>query len=185
MPFVNRSFFLDSIYGNVAQFWYTVSLVSCTKRVRSHPLMHVEFAVAIGKNYHQKGQCMTWSDALKGVVGNLVGQAEQAALPDLIKGVLGTEGLQTILSKLQSAGFGDQVQSWFDKNKDSLPITPDQIKTALGDEHVQQIAKSLGIPVDAILAALAKELPQVAETAGPAANPSASADASSAPDPKG
>jgi uncharacterized protein YidB (DUF937 family) len=77
------------------------------------------------------------------------------------------------------------VQSWFDKNKDSLPITPEQIKTALGDEHVQQIAKSLGIPVDAILAALAKELPQVAETAGPAANPSASADASSTPDPKG
>lgn len=128
---------------------------------------------------------MSWSDALKGVVGNIVGQAEQAALPDLLKGILGNEGLQTILAKLQSAGFGEQVQSWFDKNKDSLPITPDQIKTALGDEHVQQIAKSLGIPVDAILAALAKELPQVAETAGPAANPGAPDDTLPAPDPKG
>ncbi|HML29944.1 MAG TPA: YidB family protein [Hyphomicrobium sp.] len=127
---------------------------------------------------------MTWSDALKGVVGNLVGQAEQAALPDLIKSVLGNEGLQTILTKLQSAGFGAQVQSWFDKNKDSLPITPEQLKTALGDEHVQQIAKSLGIPVDAILATLAEKLPQIADAAGPAANPSAPANASSVPDPK-
>ncbi|MFT3730756.1 MAG: YidB family protein [Hyphomicrobium sp.] len=132
----------------------------------------------------QKGQTMTWSDALKGVVGNIVGQAEQGALPDLIKGVLGTEGLQTILAKLQGAGFGDQVQSWFDKNKNNLPITPDQIKTALGDEHVQQIARSLGIPVDDILAALAKVLPELANTAGPAANPSTPANTATTPDPK-
>ncbi|MFA5958414.1 YidB family protein [Hyphomicrobium sp.] len=127
---------------------------------------------------------MTWSDALKGAVGNLVGQAEQAALPDLVKGVLGTEGLQTILAKLQSAGFEDQVQSWFNKNKDSLPITADQIKTALGDQHVQQIAKSLGIPVDAILAALAAKLPEIADAAGPAANPSAPANTGAVADPK-
>ncbi len=127
---------------------------------------------------------MTWSDALKGVVGNIVGQAEQAALPDLIKNVLGNEGLQTILAKLQGAGLGEQVQSWFDKNKDSLPVTPEQIKGALGDEHVQQIAKSLGIPVDAITAALAKELPAIADAAGPAVNPAAPANASAISDPK-
>lgn len=125
---------------------------------------------------------MGWSDTLKGVVGNMVGQAEQAALPDLIKSVLGNEGLQTILAKLQRAGFAEQVQSWFDKNRNNLPITADQIRTALGDEHVQQIAKSLGIPVDAILAALAEKLPEIANAAGPAANPSAPDTA--VPDPK-
>ncbi len=125
---------------------------------------------------------MGWSDALKGVVGNMVGQAEQAALPDLMKSVLGTEGLQAILAKLQSAGFADQVQSWFDKNKDNLPITAEQIKTALGDEHVQQIAKSLGIPVDAIVGALAEKLPEITNAAGPAANPAP--DANAVPDPK-
>jgi uncharacterized protein YidB (DUF937 family) len=132
-----------------------------------------------------KGQSMSWSDALKGAVGNIVGQAEQAALPDLLKGVLGNAGLQSILAKLQDAGFGKQVQSWFDKNKDSLPISPEQIRTALGDEHVQQIARSLGIPVDAILAALAEKLPEIADAAGPAANPSAPASADPVPDPKG
>jgi uncharacterized protein YidB (DUF937 family) len=123
---------------------------------------------------------MSWSDALKGAVGNIVGQAEQAALPDLLKSVLGTEGLQTILAKLQDAGFRAQVTSWLDKNKDNLPITADQIKAALGDEHVQQIAKSLGIPVDAILAALAEKLPEITNAAGPAAAPGGT----SVPDPK-
>lgn len=107
----------------------------------------------------------------------MVGQAEQAALPDLIKGVLGNEGLQSILAKLQSAGFGAQVQSWFDKNKNNLPITPDEIKTALGDEHVQQLARSLGIPVDTILAELSKVLPEIVNNAGPAVNPGPAASA--------
>ena len=73
-----------------------------------------------------------------------------------------------------------QVASWVDKNKSNLPISADQIRTALGDEHVQQIAKSLGIPVDAILAALAEKLPEIANAAGPA--PAAASAAT--PDPK-
>jgi len=118
---------------------------------------------------------MSWSDALKGAVGSVVGQAEQAALPGLLKSVLGTEGLQTILAKLQDAGLGTEVASWVDKNKGNLPISADQIRTALGDEHVQQIAKSLGIPIDAVLAALAEKLPEAASAAGPAVAPDAKA----------
>ncbi len=116
---------------------------------------------------------MSWSDALKGAVGDFLGKAEQGALPELLKSVLGSEGLKTILAKLQSAGFADQVQSWLDKNRNNLPITADQIKAALGDEHVQQIAKSLGIPVDTILATLAANLPEITNAAGSAVDPSA------------
>lgn len=114
---------------------------------------------------------MSWSDALKGAMGNIVGEAEQSALPTLLKSLLGAEGLQTILAKLKEAGLGDQVASWIDKNRDSLPISPDQIRAALGDEHVQQLAKSLGIPIDDVLAALSDKLPEVAEAAGPVAAP--------------
>lgn len=114
---------------------------------------------------------MSWSDALKGAVGNIVGEAGQSALPTLLRSLLGTEGLQTILGKLQGAGLGDEVASWLDKNRDSLPITPEQIRAALGDEHVQQLATSLGIPIDDVLAALSAKLPEVAEAAGPAATP--------------
>jgi uncharacterized protein YidB (DUF937 family) len=114
---------------------------------------------------------MSWSDALKGAVGNLVGEAEQAALPGLVQKVLGDEGLQSVLAKLQGAGFAAQVQSWLDKNKDNLPITPEQLRAALGDQHVQQIAKSLGIPIDKVLDAMAKFLPAAVNAAGPAVAP--------------
>ena len=116
---------------------------------------------------------MSWSDAIKDAVGNLVGEAEQAALPDLVKKVLGNEGLQSILAKLQDAGLQAQVSSWIDKNKTNLPITPEQIRTALGDEHVQQVAKSLGIPMDKVVDVLAKFLPAAASAAGPAVAPTA------------
>jgi uncharacterized protein YidB (DUF937 family) len=124
---------------------------------------------------------MSWTDALKGVLD----RAEQGSLPDILKSVLGTDGLRDLLGKLQGAGLADEVQSWFNKNKDNLPISPDQIRTALGEEHVQKIARSLGIPVDAILAALAEKLPEIANEAGPEANPSdAPPDVRTIPDPK-
>jgi uncharacterized protein YidB (DUF937 family) len=112
---------------------------------------------------------MSWSDALKGAVGNLVGEAEQGGLPALIKNVLGEEGLQSVLAKLKQGGLGPQVASWLDKNRDNLPVTPEQIRAALGDQHVQQIAKSLGIPIDTVVDALAKYLPAAVNEAAPAA----------------
>jgi uncharacterized protein YidB (DUF937 family) len=111
------------------------------------------------------GENMSWTDTLKGLAGN----AEQAALPQLLEGVLGAEGMQTILAKLQDGGLATQVSSWLDKNRDNLPITADQLRAALGDEHVQRIATSLGIPVDTILNALAQYLPQAASAAAPPA----------------
>jgi uncharacterized protein YidB (DUF937 family) len=119
---------------------------------------------------------MSWSDALKGAVGNLVGEAEKAGLPALIKSVLGEEGLQSVLSKLKEGGLGPQVASWLDKNRNNLPVTPEQIRAALGEQHVQQIAKSLGIPIDTVVDALAKYLPAAVNEAAPAA---ASADGKS------
>jgi uncharacterized protein YidB (DUF937 family) len=112
---------------------------------------------------------MSWSDTLKGIVG----ESEQAAMPGLVEKILGPERIQSILAKLNDAGFQTQVQSWLDKNKDNLPITADQIRKALGDEHVQQIAKTLGIPMDKVFELLAKYLPQAAIAAPmpPPANP--------------
>jgi uncharacterized protein YidB (DUF937 family) len=112
---------------------------------------------------------MSWSDTLKGIVG----ESEQAAMPGLVEKILGPERIQSILAKLNDAGFQTQVQSWLDKNKDNLPITADQVRKALGDEHVQQIAKTLGIPMDKVFELLAKYLPQAAIAAPmpPPANP--------------
>ena len=88
-----------------------------------------------------------------------------------MKKVMGEEGLQSVLAKLQNAGLAAQVQSWLDKNRDNLPITADQIRKALCDEHLQQIAKSLGIPMDKVLEVMAKFLPAAVNAAGPAVAP--------------
>ncbi len=114
---------------------------------------------------------MTWSDALKSAVGGLVNEAEQKALPALLQQVLGTEGLQGILARLEQAGLGAQVKSWIDQNKQNIPITADQVREALGSEYVQQIAAKLGISPDTIASVLAQILPQAVNAAGSAAAP--------------
>jgi uncharacterized protein YidB (DUF937 family) len=115
---------------------------------------------------------MGWSDEITNAVGNMVGQAEGQALPDFARGVLGVRGVDTILAKLRDAGFADQVSSWLDRNRDNLPITADQLRNVLSDQHLQQVASSLGIPIEAVLAALSKSLPAAA-SAGPRPMPSA------------
>jgi uncharacterized protein YidB (DUF937 family) len=109
---------------------------------------------------------MSWSDALKGSLGTLIGQVEQSALPAIMNQALGQEGLQTILAKLQQGGMAEHVQSWLDQNRQNLPISTDQLRTALGNQHVQQLAQSLGLPVDKLLSVLAQHLPEAASTAG-------------------
>ena len=109
---------------------------------------------------------MSWSDALKGVIGDAVsdavGQLAQDALPDLMKNVLGAQGLGEILSKLQAGGLSDIVASWLNDAVPSLPVSAEQIKSALGEQYVQDIAKSLGLPIDSVLGGLAQHLPAVA-----------------------
>jgi uncharacterized protein YidB (DUF937 family) len=109
---------------------------------------------------------MSWADALKGSLGTLLGQAEQTALPAIMKKALGEEGLQSILGKLQEGGMADHVRSWIDQNRPNLPISAQRLQAALGSQHIQDLAKSLGLPVDKLLAVLAEHLPQAASTAG-------------------
>src|SRR5437764_7142226 len=104
-------------------------------------------------------------DALKGVLG----QAGESALPGLITSVLGRTdlgGLGGIVSKLQEAGLGNQVQSWLG-NGVNLPVSADQIRSALGNEQLQQIARHFGLPVDETLKVLSEHLPSTVDQASP------------------
>lgn len=109
---------------------------------------------------------MSLFDTLKGAMGSVLGQVGAAALPALMSKVLGAEGLQTILTKLDEAGLGDQARSWLDTSRESLPITADQLRAALGNEHVQQVASALGLPVEKVLEVMAEHLPSVAGQLG-------------------
>ena len=90
-------------------------------------------------------------------------------------------GYEGILGKLNQAGLGNVVSSWVGTGS-NLPVTPQQIEAALGDQHIQQLATSLGIPVDQVSAFLAQHLPTAVDQASPNGTlPAAPPDASGVP----
>jgi uncharacterized protein YidB (DUF937 family) len=103
--------------------------------------------------------------ALRGAMGN----AESQLLPGLLGQLLGQTNLGSmggLLQQLQQGGLGNQVSSWL-SNGQNLPISPDQLRSALGNEHVQQMAQQAGLPVDKLLAMLSQHLPQTVDQMSP------------------
>jgi uncharacterized protein YidB (DUF937 family) len=106
---------------------------------------------------------------LGGALSGVLGQGEASAMPALINAMLAKTNLGDlggIVQQLQQGGLGAQVQSWLG-NGTNLPVTPDQIRTALGSEQVQQIAQHLGLPIDKALSLLSQHLPTVVDQASP------------------
>src|SRR6202165_1724488 len=110
-----------------------------------------------------------FDNALGGALKNVFGQVEAAAVPALISAALAKTNLgdlQGLVAKLQQGGLNDQVQSWLG-NGTNLPVTADQIRSALGNSQGQQLAQDLGLPVDAALKLLAEHLPAAVDQASP------------------
>src|ERR1039457_4042824 len=108
-------------------------------------------------------------DSLSAGWKNVWEQAETAALPTLISAVLAKTSLgnmQGLLDKLQQSGLGPQGSSWLGDGK-NMPITADQLRAALGNEQIQQLAASFGLPVDKVLASLAEHLPSIVDKLSP------------------
>jgi uncharacterized protein YidB (DUF937 family) len=58
------------------------------------------------------------------------------------------------------------VASWLGNGK-NLPITAEQLKAALSNEQVQQIATHFGLPLDKMLATIAENLPAIVDKLSP------------------
>ncbi|MBV9557151.1 MAG: DUF937 domain-containing protein [Pseudolabrys sp.] len=98
-----------------------------------------------------------------------MGQVEAAAVPALISAVLAKTNLgdlQGLADKLQQNGLGPQVQSWLSDGK-NMHVTPEQLKAALGNAQVQEIARHFNLPVDAALKLLSEHLPAAIDQASP------------------
>ena len=88
-------------------------------------------------------------------------RGEAAALPTLLsEGLAKTNlgDLQGLLDRLQRSGLGPQVQSWLGDGE-NMPVSPELLKAALTEDHVQQLAQHFGIDPDAVLNVLAEHLP--------------------------
>jgi len=108
-------------------------------------------------------------DSLGGVLKGVLGQVEAGALPALISTALAKTDLgdlQGLLNQLQQGGLGPQVQSWLGSGA-NMSITPDQLRAALGNDQVRQLAAHFGLPIDQVLNVLAQHLPTAVDQASP------------------
>jgi uncharacterized protein YidB (DUF937 family) len=75
-------------------------------------------------------------------------------------------GFEGVLAKLNDAGYGAKVNSWLG-NGPNMPITNSEIEAALGNEHLKQLATSLGVPLDQVAGLVAQHLPAAVDNASP------------------
>ncbi len=99
----------------------------------------------------------------------VLGQLEAAAVPALLSSVLSKTNLgdlQGLVTKLQQGGLDQQVKSWLG-NGSNMPINADQLRAALSNDQVRQMAQHLGVDPDAALNWLAQHLPNTVDQASP------------------
>lgn len=105
------------------------------------------------------------SDIFGSILGSALrgftGQAGAAGLPAILSQLFAKTDLGSVgglLQQLQQSGLGPQVASWLG-NGQNLPVSVDQLKNALGDQRLRQLATQLGLPVDQLLGELSRHLP--------------------------
>ncbi len=114
-------------------------------------------------------------DGLAGqVLGSVLGGNEQGTqlgagnmLQEILQMLQGQQGgLGGLVAQFQQAGLGDQVKSWISTGS-NLPINADQLKAALGDETIANIASKLGMSQGDAAGGLADLLPQIVDKLTP------------------
>lgn len=78
----------------------------------------------------------------------------------------GNGGIGGLLDKFKGAGLADAAASWVGKGE-NMPISADQITSALGSGQLAEIAAKFGISPDVLSSQLAEHLPGVIDKATP------------------
>jgi uncharacterized protein YidB (DUF937 family) len=108
-----------------------------------------------------EGLAKTLKDILPDAADGFVDKA-MGAINDPAHG-----GLSGVVEKFRANGLGDTVNSWIATGTKNLPITADQVRAALGNEHVTSLAAKLGIDPANAADKLAAMLPQAVDAATP------------------
>jgi uncharacterized protein YidB (DUF937 family) len=110
---------------------------------------------------------MSILDTLRG----LLGQGDTTSVPTLISEALARTNLgnlQGLVSQLEQGGLGQHVQSWMGSGP-NMPVSPDQLRAVLNDDHVKQMAQHFGVDPDTVLNLLAEHLPSAVQSTRQAA----------------
>ncbi len=107
-------------------------------------------------------------DILNTVKSALGGGDKNNDLMSVVMNLVGGQkgGLNGLISQFTSKGLGDVIGSWVSTGK-NLPVSPDQLKNALGDDTVKNIASKLGMDSNAVTSQLSNLLPDVVDKLTP------------------
>jgi uncharacterized protein YidB (DUF937 family) len=98
-----------------------------------------------------------------GVIGGIVG----AGMVSVVNGIIEKHGgLQGVISQFEQNGLGATVRSWVGTGPNQ-PISPDDLRRALGPDLLQQLSQKSGVSVDELAQKLAQVLPQAVDTMTP------------------
>jgi uncharacterized protein YidB (DUF937 family) len=102
-------------------------------------------------------------DAVSAAKGAILEGSENTAQGVLNNVLQGSSlgGLSGVLDQLNGSGLGHLVSSWTGDSQ-NLPISLDQLKGALTQDHIQEIAGALHMDPNSALAHLAEHLPMLA-----------------------
>jgi uncharacterized protein YidB (DUF937 family) len=104
-------------------------------------------------------------NAVQGGMGKS-GGAQGALLQQLV-GMLSKPGaLNNLMGAFQGAGLGNVVQSWVSTGQ-NLPISPDQVRSVLGQGTVADMAKRAGMDESETANTLSGLLPELVDKATP------------------
>jgi uncharacterized protein YidB (DUF937 family) len=101
-----------------------------------------------------------------GAGGRLGGNPMLRMLLPLVASMLMNGGLQKLLSRLQAQGHGEQAQSWVGTGRNQ-PVDATDVRQALDDEELEQVAQQLGVSQDEAAEAVAEVLPDVVDQMSP------------------
>jgi uncharacterized protein YidB (DUF937 family) len=109
-------------------------------------------------------------DSVMGALGGAGGNGGNNAMLDVVMQMLSNKGqsggLAGLVQAFQQQGLGEQMNSWISTGQ-NLPISPEQIKAALGNGQLGQIAGQLGMNESQAAGGLADLLPQVIDKLTP------------------
>lgn len=89
-----------------------------------------------------------------------------AGLVPVVIGMLKSGGLQKMMSGFQDKGMADKADSWVGTGENK-PVSGAEMKVALGEQEVQQVAQQAGISEDEAADVLAKVVPEVVNNLTP------------------
>jgi uncharacterized protein YidB (DUF937 family) len=112
-------------------------------------------------------------DQLLGGAGGQLGdqfgnENQRGSLIEMATSMIGAQpgGLSGLLDQFRSAGLGQQADSWVSTGQ-NMPVTGDQMSSALGHGQMQNMSQKLGLPPGAVAGALAMILPVVIDKLTP------------------